>query len=173
MVTGIVLGLLHANAVEWLTHKYVLHGLGKRKGSFFRFHWAQHHRIARRNAMYDKTYQEPFWNWKARGKEIAGIVGLAVLHLPLFKVAPFFTAAVVFSAGNYLHRHRKAHLDVEWGKKHMSHHYDHHMGANQDANWCVCYPWFDYVLGTRERATVELPRKAAAPVVLPRHAERA
>jgi hypothetical protein len=155
MLVGISLGLLHANAVEWLTHKYVLHGLGKKKGSLFRFHWAQHHRIARKNAMYDKTYEEPFWRWKARGKEIAGIAGLALLHLPLIKVAPYFTAAVLFSSGNYLYRHRKAHLDVEWGRKHMPHHWDHHMGANQDANWCVSYPWFDWILGTRERADVE------------------
>lgn len=149
MVLGIALGLLHANAVEWLTHKYVLHGLGKRKGSMWRFHWAQHHRIARKNAMYDKTYEEPFWRWKARGKEVAGIMGLAALHLPLIKVAPFFTVTVLASSFNYLYRHRKAHLDVEWGKRHMPHHYDHHMGENQDANWCVSYPWFDWLLGTR------------------------
>jgi hypothetical protein len=150
MVVGIALGLLHANAVEWLTHKYVLHGLGRKKGSLWRFHWAQHHRIARKNGMFDKSYEEPFWRWSARGKEIAGIVGLAAVHLPLFKIAPFFTAAVLFSSGNYLYRHRKAHVNVEWGKKHMPHHYDHHMGPNQDANWCVSYPWFDWLLGTRE-----------------------
>jgi len=151
MILGVALGLLHANAVEWLTHKYVLHGLGKRKGSLWRFHWAQHHRIARKNAMYDKSYEEPFWSWRSRGKEIAGIMGLAALHLPLIKVAPFFTASVLFSSFNYLYRHRKAHIDVEWGKQHMPHHYDHHMGENQDANWCVSYPWFDWLLGTRER----------------------
>lgn len=167
MVLGIALGLLHANAVEWLTHKYVLHGLGKRKGSLFRFHWAQHHRIARKNAMYDKTYQEPFWRWKARGKEIAGIAGLALLHLPLLKIAPYFTAAVLFSSGNYLYRHRKAHLDVEWGKKHMPHHYDHHMGPNQDANWCVSYPWFDWILGTRLRSA---PATEPAPATKPAEA---
>ena len=172
MVLGIALGLLHANAVEWVTHKYVLHGLGRKKGSFWRFHWAQHHRIARKNAMYDKSYEQPFWVWNARGKEISGILGLALLHLPLIKVAPWFTAGVLFSSFNYLYRHRKAHVDVEWGRKHMPHHYDHHMGANQDANWCVSYAWFDHVLGTRERAVVELPR-SAAPVVLPRYSERA
>jgi sterol desaturase/sphingolipid hydroxylase (fatty acid hydroxylase superfamily) len=152
MVTGFVLGLLHANAVEWVTHKYVLHGLGRRKGSFWRFHWAQHHRIARKNGMYDKSYEQPFWVWNARGKEIAGILGLALLHVPLIKVAPFFTAAVLLSSGGYLYRHRKAHVDVEWGRKHMPHHYDHHMGPNQDANWCVSYPWLDLLLGTRERS---------------------
>jgi Fatty acid hydroxylase superfamily len=171
-VIGFALGLLHANAVEWLTHKYVLHGLGKHKGSIWRFHWAQHHRIARKNAMYDKSYEEPFWRWRARGKEIAGILGLAVLHLPLVKVAPFFTLGVVLSSFNYLYRHRKAHLEVEWGKQHMPHHWDHHMGANQDANWCVCYPWFDWVLGTRVRSEQLTSGSATAPAVLPAKAPR-
>ena len=148
-----VLGSRWASARQrrrMVDHKYVLHGLGKRKGSMWRFHWAQHHRIARKNAMYDKSYEAPWWCWKARGKEIAGILGLAALHLPLITVAPYFTGAVLGSSFNYLYRHRKAHLDVEWGKQHMPHHYDHHMGENQDANWCVSYPWLDWVLGTRE-----------------------
>ena len=85
MVLGLALGLLHANAVEWLVHKYVLHGLGKQKGSLFRFHWAQHHRIARKNAMHDKSYEAPFWSYKDRGKEILGSWGVAVRHLPLLK----------------------------------------------------------------------------------------
>ena len=160
---GFALGMLHANAVEWLTHKYVLHGLGKHKGSMWRFHWAQHHRIARKNGMYDKSYEEPFWRWSARGKEIAGIFGLALLHLPLIKVAPYFTIGVLFSSGNYLYRHRKAHIDVEWGKKHMPHHWDHHMGENQDANWCVSYPWLDWVLGTRLRSRELSSGTAKAP----------
>jgi hypothetical protein len=25
------------------------------------------------------------------------------------------------------------------------------MGKNQDMNWCVTRPWFDWILGTRER----------------------
>lgn len=163
MLLGVALGLLHANAVEWLTHKYVLHGLGRKKGSLFRFHWAQHHRIARRHAMYDKSYEAPFYSWRDRGKEIVGIMGLAALHLPLIQVAPYFTVAVLFSSGNYLYRHRKAHIDVEWGKKHMPHHWDHHMGSNQDANWCVSYPWFDWLLGTREPAAPKPPAQIRAP----------
>jgi hypothetical protein len=25
------------------------------------------------------------------------------------------------------------------------------MGPNQEANWCVTRPWFDVIMGTRER----------------------
>ena len=35
-------------------------------------------------------------------------------------------------------------------REHLPWHYDHHMGPNQEANWCVTRPWFDYVMGTRE-----------------------
>jgi sterol desaturase/sphingolipid hydroxylase (fatty acid hydroxylase superfamily) len=147
---GFALGLLHANAVEWVTHKYVLHGLGKRKGSMWRFHWAQHHRAARKHGMYDKAYEEPPWKWSAGGKETAGIALLAAVHLPLVTVAPYFTAGVLVASVNYLYRHRKCHRDVEWGKKHMPAHVAHHMAENQDTNWCVSYPWMDKLLGTYE-----------------------
>jgi sterol desaturase/sphingolipid hydroxylase (fatty acid hydroxylase superfamily) len=76
-------------------------------------------------------------------------MALLVAHLPLIKVAPWFTGAIWYSGLNYLYTHRKAHLDPEWAKRHLKHHYDHHMGLDQDKNWCVTRPWTDIVLGTR------------------------
>jgi Fatty acid hydroxylase superfamily len=149
-VFGLVAGVLYANAIEWVIHKYVLHGLGKRKGSTWAFHWVGHHRSSRRNRMVDPEYDAPFWNWNARGKEIAGILVVVLVHTPLVFWFPYFTLALWYSAFNYLRMHRKAHLDPEWAKRHMRSHYDHHMGRNQDANWCVTRPWFDWVMGTRE-----------------------
>ncbi len=32
----------------------------------------------------------------------------------------------------------------------MPWHYDHHMGKDQNSNWCVTHPLFDMVLGTRK-----------------------
>ena len=46
---------------------------------------------------------------------------------------------------------RRAHLDPEWAREHLPWHYDHHMGRDQNANWCVTYPLFDYVMGTRRK----------------------
>jgi sterol desaturase/sphingolipid hydroxylase (fatty acid hydroxylase superfamily) len=146
---GIPLGLLYANASEWLIHKYVLHGLGKKKKSFFSFHWAEHHRACRKHDFFDPDYQRSVFGQHAQGKEALAIAALMVLHVPLFPVAPYFTATVWYSALNYFYKHRRAHLDPEWAKKHLKHHFDHHMGREQDANWGVTRPWFDYVLGTR------------------------
>jgi len=146
---GIPLGLLYANASEWLIHKYVLHGLGKKKKSFFSFHWAEHHRACRKHDFFDPDYQRSVFGQHAQGKEALAIAALMVLHVPLLPVAPYFTATVWYSALNYFYKHRRAHLDPEWAKKHLKHHYDHHMGREQDANWGVTRPWCDYVMGTR------------------------
>ena len=50
---GIPLGLLAANATEWFVHKHVLHGIGRKKSSFWSFHWHEHHRESRRHEMHD------------------------------------------------------------------------------------------------------------------------
>ncbi len=146
---GIPLGLLYANAGEWLIHKYVLHGVGKKKGSFFSFHWGEHHRACRKQDFYDRDYTRSIFGNHAQGKEALGVAGLMLLHAPLWPVAPWFTATVWYSGLNYFLTHRKAHLDPAWARERLKHHYDHHMGTNQDANWGVTKPWFDFVMGTR------------------------
>ncbi len=155
---GIPLGLLYANAGEWLLHKYVLHGLGKKKGSFWSFHWHEHHRASRRQEMMDEGYHRSLLHWNAQTKEAAALAGLAVLHLPLLPVAPFFTGALLFSIGRYYRVHKRAHVEPQWAREHLPWHYDHHMGPNQDANWCVSHPFFDKVMGTRK----PLPREETA-----------
>jgi sterol desaturase/sphingolipid hydroxylase (fatty acid hydroxylase superfamily) len=146
---GIPLGLAYANAGEWLIHKHILHGLGKRRGSFWSFHWHEHHRAARKYDHYDPDYRRSLLGWNAQTKEAIGLVGLGLLHLPLFPVAPFFTGTLCYSLVNYYRVHKRAHLDPTWARAKLPWHYDHHMGPDQDANWCVTRPWFDRILGTR------------------------
>jgi hypothetical protein len=73
--------------------------------------------------------------------------------------------AAIYSAGNYYYVHRRAHLEPDWAKRTIPWHYDHHMNSNQDANWCVTRPWFDYVMGTRVVSSADL--KEANPLGLP------
>ena len=80
-------------------------------------------------------------------------------------IAPFFTLGTYYAAGRYFYVHRRSHLDPEWGKKKIPWHYDHHMHSNQDANWCVTRPWFDYVMGTRVVSSADL--KEANPLGIP------
>ena len=146
---GIPVGLAVANAGEWLFHKYVLHGLGKNPKSFWSFHWHEHHRACRKHGHLDEAYRGSVFRWNAQAKEALSLVGLGALTAPLIPVAPFFVGTIWYSAATYYRRHKRAHLDPAWAKQHLPWHYDHHMGPNQHANWCVTRPWFDHVMGTR------------------------
>jgi len=147
---GIPLGLAYSNASEWLIHRYLLHGRGKKRSSFWSFHFHEHHRACRKNLNYDEDYEKISFGDSPQNREILGLLGLSLAHLPLLPVAPFFTLTVWYSAGHYWRVHRKSHLDPQWAREHLSWHYDHHMGPDQDKNWCVTRPWMDDWMGTRE-----------------------
>ncbi len=147
---GIPAGLAAANVGEWFIHRYLLHGLGRRRKSFWAFHWHQHHRDVRRQAMLDANYiaeakGESPWSREVWALVVGGVVG-GLLLMPL---VPFFVLTVWYRMYRYYVVHRRSHLDKTWARGNLPWHYDHHMGKNQNANWCVTHPWFDYVMGTR------------------------
>ena len=147
---GIPLALAAFNASEWLVHRYILHGLGRRKGTYWSFHWHEHHRNARRHGMDDSDYRRPLFGWHAQAKEALGLAFSALTLAPLVRRAPWFVATAWACHGYYYYVHRRSHRDPAWAREHLPWHYDHHMGPNQHANWCVTFPWFDRVMGTRE-----------------------
>ena len=163
---GIAVGVLYSNASEWFFHKYVLHGLGRKKESFFAFHWHEHHRRARKGEMRDEDYERSPFGVHAQGKEVfllaASSAAAAVL---IGRKYPWFTATAVAGAWNYYRCHKRSHLEPEWAKQHLPWHYDHHMGPDQDANWCVTAPWMDILMGTRKPfvgTEIEAQQKARA-----------
>jgi hypothetical protein len=150
LLAGIPLGLALSNVTEWVVHKYVLHGLGRRRQSFWSFHWHEHHNACRRNRMHDPDYHRPALGWHAQGKEILGLAAGAIPSSFLFPWWPTLSATLVWAAFDYYRKHKRAHLDPEWARRHLVWHYDHHMGPDQNANWCVTRPWFDLLVGTRK-----------------------
>ena len=146
MVIGLVLGLVYTNLVEWLIHRYLLHALGSKPGSSLRFHW-EHHRRVRRNHYLDPTYQDRVSHDTLR--EVGGLFFLFLLHLPLAWVSPWFVVGVFLGTVLYLVVHHFSHMYPEWGKRWTPWHHDHHMGKNQNANWCVTSPLWDWILRTR------------------------
>jgi hypothetical protein len=171
---GFPLALLYANAGEWLIHKHVLHGLGRSRRSFWSFHWHQHHATVRRTGGRDDAYRSPLSaTLDAKARELLGIVGAALAHAPLLPIAPFFTLGVWYSAANYYYVHRRAHLDPTWAREQVPWHVDHHLGPDQDKNWCVTRPWFDWIMGTRApyvgtpREAADRARRARGPAVPP------
>ncbi len=125
-----ILGLAYANMGEWLVHKYILHGLGKNPHSFWAYHWHEHHAICFKNDMFDPGYQTlVLTTWNAQTKELAVLVCVMLLHVPLFIFFPAFTSAVYVSLAIYYYKHRKAHINPTWAKQHLRWHYDHHLGG--------------------------------------------
>lgn len=148
LLLGFPLGLLAENAGEWLMHRYLLHGFGRRRGSAWAYHLSEHHRICRERGMVDPGYREWPLRWNTQGKEIVVLLSALLIHAPLLVWAPGYVAGMCCGIVCYYRRHRKSHLDPEWAKTHLPWHYRHHMGENPNADWCVTWPWFDRLMGT-------------------------
>ena len=146
---GFPVALLGVNAFEWYAHKVWLHEFPRKHRNSPFFTHIRHHKRARLNGFEDEGYTQSMWKDQEMFNEKAALIGLCVVFTPTVVVAPFFTIGVYYGAWQYWHKHSKAHLDPEWAKANLPWHYDHHMNTNQDANWCVTRPWFDYIMGTR------------------------
>ncbi|MEQ1527777.1 MAG: hypothetical protein ABL925_00565 [Methylococcales bacterium] len=149
IIVQFILGLLYSNAGEWAMHKYILHALGKHRQSLWAYHLYDHHAVCLIHDMIDPGYQQlSLTTWNTQSKELLVVAVIVLIHAPLLMWWPWFAAAVCSSLALYYYKHRKAHLDPSWAKQHLPWHYDHHLHG-QSGNWCVTWPWFDYLLGTR------------------------
>lgn len=173
MLKGFIVGLVVANGFEWIVHKYILHGThrsGKPRYSpvpdSMKSHW-EHHREVRKTAFHDHGYVEGLANWRTKNEIISLTVVAGVFGTLFYPVSKGMALSTVYSACNYYYIHRRAHLEPEWAMKKIPWHYDHHMNSNQDANWCVTKPWFDYILGTRVISAPELQEKNPLGILLP------
>ena len=146
---SVIAGLFTANAFEWFAHKYILHDYGRNRKGRDHYHW-DHHRDVRRNDFHEPVYEHYFGeDYDRHRAEVESLLFLAAVVTPLLPIAPVYTITLYYSMWNYYHCHRKSHANPEWAKKHLPWHVDHHLGRNQDTNWCVTKPWFDYIMGTR------------------------
>ncbi len=146
---GFPIAVITANAFEWYAHKVWLHEFpSKHRNSPFFTH-IRHHKRSRLNEFHDEGYRNSMWKDQEMFNEKVALLALAGATTVLLPVAPFFVAGTYYSAWNYWSVHKKCHLDPEYARSRIPWHYDHHMNASQDTNWCVTRPWFDYVMGTR------------------------
>ena len=146
-ILSVPLALFYANFIEWFAHKFVLHKLGKNKKSYWAFHWHEHHKLARKHKGLDPSYKTPFKGHVLKEKIMLFL--LILTHSPLFTIAPLYYLALVYCAWNYYNVHKKSHLSIEWAKKNIPWHYEHHMGKDQEKNWGVTRDWCDKLFGTR------------------------
>lgn len=173
MIKGFLLGLVFANGFEWVAHKYILHGTHRAGQSRYspvprsmQSHWA-HHREVRKAAFHDIGYVEGLANWRTRNEIISLAVVAVSASVVFYPISKGMVLASIYSALNYYYIHRRSHLEPDWAIKKIPWHYDHHMNSNQDANWCVTKPWFDYLLGTRVISSAQLREQNPLGVSLP------
>lgn len=144
IVLQIAIAWLYSHFLEYCAHRFLLHN-HKNFGKLFRNHFGTHHYISRKNDMYDVGYA-PVLSSKF---EMLSLAGALAFHLPLLWFFPYAYLTMVYCCFSYYFLHRKAHTDVEWGRKWLPWHYEHHMGKNQHLNWGVRLPIIDILFGTR------------------------
>ena len=135
-----IVGFIYASLVEWLVHKYLFHGVGKRKNNIFSFHIREHHVNCLKNENQDNNFTL---------RENVGVMFLAAIHAPILVWSvPFFLGVVSYGI-NFMIIHKICHMKVAWGKRFIPWHWDHHM-KNPNKNFGVVAPWSDYLFGTRK-----------------------
>lgn len=150
LVIAALFGWIYASLLEYGVHRFVFHGIGKKRSSVFAFHWHQHHGESRRNKMVEPAYLERKLAWNGYTREVVGITVLLAVHLPLLLLFPTVFLGMLTWALTYHFVHHKSHVDPEWARVHCPWHVDHHMAPNQDANYGVTSDWMDRLFGTRE-----------------------
>lgn len=178
MIKGFIAGVMVANAFEWFAHKYVLHGVHRKGKTRFSLHpdsmnshWA-HHRMVRKQQFSDECYEQGIKHERTRLELTQLVITAGVTSALVYPFSKGMAVGFCYSAANYFYVHSRSHLDHDWAKKRIPWHYDHHMNSNQDANWCVTRPWFDYVMGTRVASTRELMESNMLGIALPKFIEQ-
>jgi hypothetical protein len=136
-----LLGVFVANIIEYCVHKYLFHGLGKKRNSIFAFHLREHHLIARRNGFVDI---------KVSAREWIGIPALLLICSPLLFVGvPVFLGLSLYGVA-FIVIHNIQHRNPHIAKKYFWWHWNHHM-RNQNKSWAVVIPIMDVLTGTLEK----------------------
>ncbi len=139
-VIWVLLGFLYGCLFEYLFHRYIFHGLGKKKSSFFAFHLREHHLNARRDGFRDERFSS---------NELFGIPILIVTHIPMYFISPALYFTVCTHSLVFVFVHNISHRYPELSKKWLWWHWNHHM-KNQNKSWGVVCPLVDILTGTLE-----------------------
>ena len=134
-------GFIHGSLIEYLVHRYLFHGLGKKKDSIFAYHLRDHHLVSRRNDFIDN---------KLSAHEAIGVVFLVALHVPAFFLSLYLFAGIAFYALLFVVLHNTMHKTPGLAKKYFWWHWNHHM-KNQNKSWNVVLPIFDLLTGTLQK----------------------
>ena len=133
-----LVGFIQGSLIEYLVHRYLFHGLGKKKDSMFAYHLRDHHLVSRKNDFIDN---------KLSVHEAIGVVFLVALHAPALFLSTYLFAGIAFYAFLFVVLHNTIHKTPGLAKKYFPWHWNHHM-KNQNKSWNVVLPIFDVLTGT-------------------------
>ena len=98
---------------------------------------------------YDKDYLKfPPSSLEEGLHEIYSLILIVAIATPLILVSVWLWVFLMIHACAYYYLHRKMHLEPAWCRKYFSWHWRHHMGKDQNCNWGVTTPIFDYIFNT-------------------------
>ena len=140
----LVIGWLYGHFFEYVAHRWVFHN--RKLKETFRHHYAQHHARSRRGVMVDVS---AYKTASLKDFEFRALFIGVLIHAPIVVWFPYFFLMVLYSAIAYYYIHKRSHMDYVWARRYLPWHYDHHMGKNQNANWGVTSPFWDWILKTR------------------------
>ena len=108
----------------------------------------------------DPDYQSGFFKSAPYIREVYSLIVLLLLNITWLWTWPMLFYWLTFFTALYFWCHAKSHKDLNWCKKYLFWHYEHHMGLDQNCNWNVLPPLFDYFFGTRVKYTYDDKGKA-------------
>ena len=153
----IAIAWIYSHILEYTIHRWWLHNRNRKH--WFKDHFGNHHKLARKNWMFD--YRTHNSINPAEDREVKGLGLLALLHLPIVLLFPWAYLVLAYSVIAYFVVHRRSHQDFLWARKNVPWHYDHHVGQ-QNMNWGVRLPWVDWIAGTRQEYK-STPKEAIRP----------
>ena len=130
IVLQVGIAWFYSHVLEYCLHRWLLHVPHRKK--WFKTHFGDHHKAAKRNFMYDQKYVQPV---TIKGDpEVKGLIVLGLAHAPIAIWFPYAYLMLIYSAFSYFFVHRRAHQDITWGRNYLPWHYDHHMYKDQHKN---------------------------------------
>jgi len=145
-----ILAFFIGSFIEWFAHKYILHNFKIK--SLSHYHFGRHHQQCRKNEGHDSDYLSfPPKKWETGIHEIVALVCATILSAPIILISGWLWTFLCIYMCLYYYLHRKMHIQPSWGKKWFPWHWKHHMGKDQNANWGVTNPIFDYIFNTTKK----------------------
>jgi sterol desaturase/sphingolipid hydroxylase (fatty acid hydroxylase superfamily) len=138
---------LYGHVLEYCLHRYVLHNRKILNGVAFKFHFAQHHKVARQNDMVDERYYTGS-KFSVYDHEVKALLFMALIHLPVAFISITAYATLLFSLVSYFAVHSMNHVNNDMVRRWLPWHTWHHMEKNQNMNFGVRLPIIDILMGT-------------------------